>query len=83
MSMTPQQCRMARAALGWSVQELGERAGVRPNTVSSFERGGASYRSTAAALQAALESAGAIFIGDGEASDGGGPGVRVMQPSDP
>lgn len=74
---------MARAALGWSVQVLGERADVRPNTVSSFERGGASYRSTAAALQAALESAGAIFIGDGEASDGGGPGVRVMQPSDP
>lgn len=72
---------MARAALGWSVQTLGERAGVRPNTVSSFERGGESYRSTVAALQNALEAGGVVLIGTGAVSQSGGAGVRFRDPS--
>ena len=71
---------MARAALKWSVNDLGEKANVRAATVSSFERGGDAYRSTVEALRAALEGGGVTFLGNGEASLSGGPGVRVAHP---
>lgn len=63
--MTPTQCKMARAALGWSVQKLGEKAGTTPNTVSRFENGKDSYTSTANKLREALEGSGKVrFDGD-------------------
>lgn len=68
---------MARAALRWSVNDLGEKASVRAATVSSFERGGDAYRSTVEALRTALEIGGVVFLGNGETSLIGGPGVRV------
>jgi transcriptional regulator with XRE-family HTH domain len=37
--MTAVQCRMARASLGWSAQELAKKAGVGLNTVNRFESG--------------------------------------------
>lgn len=77
MSMTPKQCRMARAGLGMSIADLAGAADVRVATVSHFERGGESYASTVKKLRAALEKRGAVFVGDGEASLTGGPGVRV------
>ena len=77
MDMSPEQCRMARAALRWSVADLSAKASVRAATVSAFEGGGNSYRSTVAALRAALEAAGVRFIGEGEASLSGGAGVRL------
>ena len=33
--ISPMQVRMARAALGWGVRELGMKAGISANTVSS------------------------------------------------
>jgi transcriptional regulator with XRE-family HTH domain len=39
MSLTPQQCRMARGALNWSGRDLARAAGLAYNTVSAFERG--------------------------------------------
>lgn len=57
------QCRMARAALKWTVTELGKKARVTPNTVSRFENQQGSkgaYVNTANALKAALESSGKI-----------------------
>lgn len=81
MQMTPQQSRMARAALGLSVNDLAGLANVRAMTVSNFERGGGCYASTVAKLQAALEAGGAVFVANGEASLSGGPGVRLsMKP---
>lgn len=77
MQITPDQCRMARAAVRMSIAELGEAADVRPMTVSSFERGAGVHASTIAKLQAALEAAGVEFIPAGEASGDGGPGVRL------
>jgi transcriptional regulator with XRE-family HTH domain len=65
---------MARAALGWSVHELGKRAGVAGNTVSRFENGSGAMVDTLVRMQAALESAGVIFI---PADHTGGPGVRL------
>jgi len=56
---------MARAALGWSVQKLGEQAGTTPNTVSRFENGKDAYTSTATKLKDAIENSGKIrFDGD-------------------
>ena len=67
------QVRMARAAVGWGVRELAERAGVTANTVTRIENGADAKQSTMDALQRALESAGVEFIPE----NGGGPGVRL------
>jgi transcriptional regulator with XRE-family HTH domain len=72
--MTGDQCRMARAALGWSAQELATKAGVGINTVNRFESGASQPRGvTLEALRGALEAAGVEFI----AENGGGAGVRL------
>src|SRR5262249_23268323 len=39
--MKPIQLRMARAAVGWSVRELAEKAGITANTVTRIENGAA------------------------------------------
>ncbi|WP_236036039.1 helix-turn-helix domain-containing protein [Rhizorhabdus histidinilytica] len=70
---------MARAALGWSIDKLAEAADMRAATISSFERGGECYRSTVEKVQASLEAAGIVFVNDGEASLGGGAGVRLRE----
>jgi transcriptional regulator with XRE-family HTH domain len=72
--ITPLQVRMARAALGWGVRELGMEAGISANTVSRFETGGASLVETLTQMQSALEKAGIVFI---PADEHGGPGVRL------
>lgn len=77
MDMTPIQCRMARAALEWSQQQLADAAVVRQVTVSDYERGSDARRSTIAKLKTAMEQAGVVFIGATEASMGGGAGVRI------
>jgi transcriptional regulator with XRE-family HTH domain len=79
MQMTPDQCRMARAALRISAKELGALAEVREATVSHFEQGRESYASTIRRLQAALEARGVVFVAPGEASLSGGPGVRLRE----
>lgn len=68
---------MARAALGLSISDLANIAGVRAMTLSGFERGGNCYASTIAKLRAAIEDRGAVFISAGEASLSGGAGVRL------
>jgi transcriptional regulator with XRE-family HTH domain len=72
----PLQVRMARAALGWGVRELGKQAGISPNTVSRFENGAGAMVETLTLIQAALEGAGIIFI---PTDDAGGPGVRLAK----
>lgn len=78
--MTPEQCRMARAALGWSSHDLAEAAGVGISTVNRFETDQATpIEATLAAMKRALENAGAIFLDDSNA-DHGGVGVRLGRP---
>ena len=77
MDMNATQCRMARAALGWSIADLAKASGVRDMTVSNFERGRDAYASTVAKLRTALEDAGVIFLADGGSSLSGGAGVRL------
>lgn len=73
--MKPIQLRMARAAAGWGVRELAEKAGVTANTVTRIENGADAKQSTIERLQQALESAGIEFIDE----NGGGPGVRLRR----
>ncbi len=72
------QVRMGRAAVGWGVRELAEKANVTPNTVSRIENGGDALASTLDRIRAALEDAGVIFIDEDEE----GPGVRLRKSRD-
>jgi transcriptional regulator with XRE-family HTH domain len=74
--MTPTQCRMARAALGWSTTELARAANVGVNSVNRFETGRDARVSTVEKLRSTLEAAGVAFI----AENGGGVGVRLREP---
>jgi transcriptional regulator with XRE-family HTH domain len=67
------QLRMARAAVGWGVRQLAEKAGVTANTVTRIENGADAKQSTIDRLKSALEAAGVEFIDE----NGGGPGVRM------
>jgi transcriptional regulator with XRE-family HTH domain len=67
------QLRMARAAVGWGVRELAERAGVTANTVTRIENGADAKQSTMDRLQGALEAAGVEF------TNGDQPGVRLTK----
>jgi transcriptional regulator with XRE-family HTH domain len=73
--MKPIQLRMARAAVGWGVRDLAEKAGVTANTVTRIENGSDAKQSTMDRLQQALEDAGVVFIDE----NGGGPGVRLRK----
>ena len=67
------QLSMARAAIGWGVRELAEKAGVTANTVTRIENGADAKQSTIDALQRALEAAGIEF------TNGDQPGVRLTK----
>jgi transcriptional regulator with XRE-family HTH domain len=69
----PVQIKMARAALGWGVRELATAAKVSGDTVNRLERGERLRERTLAAVRAAMEAAGVVFITE----NGGGPGVRL------
>jgi transcriptional regulator with XRE-family HTH domain len=71
--MKPIQLRMARAAVGWGVRELAEKAGVTANTVTRIENGADAKQSTIDALRGALEAAGVEFL------NGEQPGVRLTK----
>jgi transcriptional regulator with XRE-family HTH domain len=71
--MNAVQLRMARAAVGWGVRELAERAGVTANTVTRIENGADAKQSTMDSLQRALEAAGLEF------TNGDQPGVRLRR----
>ncbi|WP_040676194.1 helix-turn-helix transcriptional regulator [Nitrobacter sp. Nb-311A] len=64
--------------LGWSQAELADASGVALQSIKNIETGRTDPRvSTATALRRALESAGVIFLAEGE-SVNGWPGVRLL-----
>src|ERR1700737_2290619 len=71
--ITPSQCRAGRALLGWSQEELETASRVSKKTIADFERDQRNQQArTIDAIEAALNSAGIIFI----PQNGGGEGVR-------
>lgn len=73
--MNPTQCRMARAALSWSTQDLAREAGVGVNTVNRFETGQDARLSSVEKMRSTLETAGVIFV----AENGEGAGARLKK----
>ena len=73
--LTRNQLKMARAALGLGVRELGDRAGIAGNTINRFENGADIRLSTLTKIQNVLEAAGIEFI----PANGGGAGVRFKK----
>ena len=74
--MTVEQIKMARAALGWSIQLLAEKSLVSVRTIKRIESEGMIEKVTPAnmkLLRETLEAAGIEFIGEA----GEGPGVRL------
>lgn len=75
--ITPRQIKAARALLGWSQQDLADRAIVSLNALTRLERGQVDSRSsTLMAIETALMRAGVEFIPAGEK----GEGVRLSRP---
>jgi transcriptional regulator with XRE-family HTH domain len=75
--ITPRQIRAARALLGWSQQELADKAIVSLNALARLERGTVDARmSTLAAVEKALIKAGVELLSAGEK----GEGVRLAFP---
>jgi transcriptional regulator with XRE-family HTH domain len=75
--MTPEQCKAARALLGFDQISLAKAAGLGLSTIVDFERSRRAVPgSTVEAIHRALESAGIEFIDE----DDGGPGVRLAKP---
>lgn len=73
--------RAARGLLGWSQTDLGRAAGLSLPTIKRWETGNGPRVSdeAVAKMRQALEAAGVEFIGDGEISIEGGPGVRLRK----
>ena len=80
--MISEQIKMARAALGWSIEQLADRTEVSSRTIKRIEAQSGSPAATAANLRlirTTLEDAGIEFIGN--AADG--PGVRLWNKPQP
>jgi transcriptional regulator with XRE-family HTH domain len=73
MTITPAQCRAARALLDWTQDDLAARSKVSKRTILHFEKasGRKPIPANMDAIQRALEAAGVTFI------DGDQPGVRL------
>jgi predicted transcriptional regulator len=75
--ITARQIRAARALLGWSQQQLADKATVSLNALARLEKGSVDSRvSTVAAVQKALVKAGIEFL----SADQKGEGIRLKNP---
>lgn len=64
--LSPEQCRAARAWLGWSQDDLAKRASVGLSTLKDFENGKRSpMRNNLDAMRRVLEAAGIGLLFDG------------------
>ena len=77
-TITVEQIRMARAALGWTLEVMGKESDVSARTLRRIESEGGLNKATQANLRlirSTLEEAGIEFIGDAAE----GPGVRLWR----
>jgi DNA-binding XRE family transcriptional regulator len=56
------QCRMARAALGWALDDLAKAAGINKRTIMRHESGETVMPENVTKLRQSLESEGVVFI---------------------
>jgi transcriptional regulator with XRE-family HTH domain len=61
--ITPLQCRMARAGLGWTTRQLADLAKIAPGTINRFEKNEIDSKTAVlTALRETFEAAGIEFI---------------------
>lgn len=72
--MTPEQLKMAKAALGLSNPDLAEQLGLHRNTLNKLDKG-EGKASTVQHVRLALEAQGIQFLEGGQVATG--PGVAV------
>lgn len=66
MTITPEQCRMARAGLNMTQADLARRADVSSATIAEFEKGRRTpYDRTVRDIQRVLEEEGVTFVDGG------------------
>jgi transcriptional regulator with XRE-family HTH domain len=81
--ITAAQMRAARALAGIDQKTLAERAGVSLPTIQRMEASGGQVRGvvdTLVKVTQALNESGVELIGEGQASERGGRGVRLKAP---
>lgn len=78
--MTPEQFKMAKAALGLSNPELAEATGLHRNTLNKVDKG-EGKESTIQHLRLALEAQGIQFLESGQVATG--PGVAFRDQANP
>lgn len=77
VDMTPSQCRAARALIGLTQPALAEAAGLGLSTVVDHEKDRRAVSAAAvAAMQAALEARGVLFLSPGDVSAGLGVALK-------
>ena len=77
--ITSAQCRAARGLVGWSQQQLANKAGIGTVAVHQLENGTRQpRRATLDVVRRAFEAAGVEFIDE----NGGGAGVRLRKPTE-
>jgi DNA-binding transcriptional regulator YiaG len=77
-SMSPAQCRAARALLDWSQTDFADRAEVHLSTVTDFETGKRQpRRASLSVMRRAMETAGVVFLDDGKVH-----GVTAPKPAE-
>jgi transcriptional regulator with XRE-family HTH domain len=81
-TLTPAQCRMARAALQWSVNEAGAAASVSYRTIVRLENEQRDIKADKlVAIRRAFEVAGVRFLDAGDESGGVvPPSLKVLPP---
>lgn len=80
MKISPDQCRMARAALNIGVRDLAEKSGISAMTITRFENGHSKgYPDTWKRLADYFIAEGLELIPE----DDKGVGVRFVHPADP
>lgn len=82
--ITSAQMRAARALAGIDQKTLAERAGVSVPTIQRMEASGGIVRGVVDTLMRviqALDASGVELIGDNQASEAGGRGVRLKEPT--
>lgn len=63
--ISPEQCRMARGLLNWTVRDLARATEFAPNTVHAFEMGRAVRGSSIVKIEQVLGKQGVDFTSDG------------------
>ena len=79
MLLSVEQCRAARALLGWSTNALADASKLGLATVRRFETGNPVQPNSIEAMQKALEDAGIAFVSADQPSATGGEGVRFSR----